>query len=410
MNRNTYNERDERYEDRWRTGEEGRRLAGNPNYATQSGWQREREYGQQPERYSDWRGPAPRREESPRDYDEWRNATREDPNYSRDAQQQWGAERGYGRSTRTDMPQDTSDYEWPRRNEQGRWGDMRAQGASRDSSWQRGNDRWQGGQREDLSRWESEGGSTYAPRQNRESYERGPYGNGYGRSFGGDSFGSGAFGSAYGSSSSARGDSYGGYREGGQGGYGSYGNYGSSGRYENDARRSMGGGYGSMGGSYEGQQGAWRSQSGSGMSSQRGWEGESYAGRGPKGFQRSDERIRESVSERLEQSDDVDASEIEVAVKGGDVTLTGSVPSRWMKRCAEDCVESLPGVKDVTNQLRVQARQGKAQGASSSSEQGERGSSGYATSGSSSTSGYGNSGSTSSTESKSGTAKTSRSN
>lgn len=391
MNRHTYNERDERS----RPYDEGH--YGPPStYGTQSGWQRE------PERYSDWRGPAPRREESPRDYDEWRNAARDEPRYTREAQQRWGAERGYGRSSRTDLPQDTSDYDWPRRNEPGRGGDPRGEGTSRESSWYRGGDRWQGGQREDVSRWESEGGNVPGTG---EVYERGPYGNGYGRSFGGDSFGSGAFGSAYGSGSSARG-SYGGYREGGQGGYGSYGNYGSSGRYErdNDMRRAASGAvYGPSGGGYaEGRQGA----SSYGSGAQRSWEGESYAGRGPKGFRRTDERIRETVSERLEQSDDVDASEIEVAVKEGDVTLTGSVPTRWMKRCAEDCVEALPGVKDVTNQLRVQPRQGKrdSQGTSSSSEQGERASSGYASSGTSTTYGGG------STESKTGNAKGARSN
>lgn len=81
--------------------------------------------------------------------------------------------------------------------------------------------------------------------------------------------------------------------------------------------------------------------------------GQSYRGRGPKGFQRSDERIREMVCERLEDHDAVDASDIEVMVSGGEVTLTGHVPDRQMKRMAEDVAESIPGVRDVNNDLKV---------------------------------------------------------
>jgi DNA replicative helicase MCM subunit Mcm2 (Cdc46/Mcm family) len=46
---------------------------------------------------------------------------------------------------------------------------------------------------------------------------------------------------------------------------------------------------------------------------------------------------------------------IEVAVTGGEVTLTGTVESRRMKRHAEDLAESVRGVRDVHNQLRVAA-------------------------------------------------------
>lgn len=80
-----------------------------------------------------------------------------------------------------------------------------------------------------------------------------------------------------------------------------------------------------------------------------------FAGRGPKGYTRSDERIREDVSDKLMEHPDLDASEIEVRVAGGEVTLTGSVDSRWAKRLAEDVAESCTGVRDVMNQLRVPA-------------------------------------------------------
>jgi len=80
---------------------------------------------------------------------------------------------------------------------------------------------------------------------------------------------------------------------------------------------------------------------------------QSYRGIGPKGFQRSDERIREMVSETLEDHEAIDATDIEVSVSSGEVTLTGTVPNRHMKRLAEDTIEFLPGVRDVTNSLKV---------------------------------------------------------
>ncbi len=78
-----------------------------------------------------------------------------------------------------------------------------------------------------------------------------------------------------------------------------------------------------------------------------------YRGKGPVGYQRSDERIRENVCEALTDDEHVDASHIEVTVKNGDVTLAGTVSERRMKRLAEDVVERVSGVKDVQNQLRV---------------------------------------------------------
>lgn len=78
-----------------------------------------------------------------------------------------------------------------------------------------------------------------------------------------------------------------------------------------------------------------------------------FAGRGPKGWQRSDENIREQVCDRLEQDPHIDASEIEVNVASGVVTLAGKVDTRSTKRRAEDIVEGLAGVKDVRNELSV---------------------------------------------------------
>ena len=80
-----------------------------------------------------------------------------------------------------------------------------------------------------------------------------------------------------------------------------------------------------------------------------------FAGRGPKGYQRSDERLQEEISDRLMADRWVDASEIEVRVKNGEVTLTGTVDNRDAKRRAEDIAEQVMGVRDVMNQVRVES-------------------------------------------------------
>lgn len=90
--------------------------------------------------------------------------------------------------------------------------------------------------------------------------------------------------------------------------------------------------------------------------------GESHWGKGPKGYQKNDERLKEEVSEKLTQDHSVDASEIEIQVQGGEVTLSGSVKDRQQKRRAEDCVEEVSGVKHVNNQLRITAERSNTQG------------------------------------------------
>lgn len=76
-------------------------------------------------------------------------------------------------------------------------------------------------------------------------------------------------------------------------------------------------------------------------------------GRGPRGYRRSDERIQEDVCDRLTRHGEIDASEVEVQVEQGEVILSGMVPTRRMKRLAEDEAWSLPGVEQVHNRLRV---------------------------------------------------------
>jgi osmotically-inducible protein OsmY len=78
-----------------------------------------------------------------------------------------------------------------------------------------------------------------------------------------------------------------------------------------------------------------------------------FRGRGPKGYTRSDERIKEDVNDRLTDYAYLDASDVEVDVTGGDVVLTGTVETRHEKRLAEDLAESVSGVRNVENRLRV---------------------------------------------------------
>lgn len=79
-----------------------------------------------------------------------------------------------------------------------------------------------------------------------------------------------------------------------------------------------------------------------------------HRGHGPKGYIRSDERIREDANDRLTEDWRVDASDVTVTVKDGEITLDGTVANREAKRRAEDVVDGITGVKHVQNNLRVQ--------------------------------------------------------
>jgi hypothetical protein len=90
-------------------------------------------------------------------------------------------------------------------------------------------------------------------------------------------------------------------------------------------------------------------------------------GTGPKGYQRSDERLREDISERLMQAGDVDSSEVTVNVVSGKVTLEGTVPDRYMKHHIEDLADACPGVQDIDNRIRVERGTGRSGGTSDAS-------------------------------------------
>lgn len=117
--------------------------------------------------------------------------------------------------------------------------------------------------------------------------------------------------------------------------------------------RNEGGNYGAGSGTYGGNmQGSYYGGAGS-YSGSMGDRGQ-YSGRGPKNYNRSDDRIREDVCERLTHHPQIDASEIEVKVQNGEVTLTGTIDERHAKRMAEDVAEQVSGVREVHNEIRVQ--------------------------------------------------------
>jgi hypothetical protein len=85
----------------------------------------------------------------------------------------------------------------------------------------------------------------------------------------------------------------------------------------------------------------------------QGGEIKHFRGRGPKNYRRPDNLIREDINDRLTDDRYVDASEIEVDVKEGEVILSGYVPDRAAKRRAEDLAEGVFGVKYTENRLKV---------------------------------------------------------
>jgi osmotically-inducible protein OsmY len=189
--------------------------------------------------------------------------------------------------------------------------------------------------------------SSYRGYPDYEDYERGSYGDSGSRyrNYGGD------YGSAYGGSRFSNNP----YRESSRGQQ-NYGRYGSS----------YGGGYYGSQRQDEQQDRGWWDKTTDEVSS---WFGDDEAerrreqdrrregqhrGKGPKGYQRSDERIKDDINDRLSDDAFVDAGNIEVTVVNGEVTLTGTVSDRSEKRRAEDIADDVSGVKNVEVRLRVQ--------------------------------------------------------
>jgi hypothetical protein len=221
-----------------------------------------------------------------------------------DEREDWRGERGGG--------------DWGgRERTRGDWGQ---QDAPR-SDWSRGD--WSRG---DWGRGES----TRGPDDRRWSRDWG-YVEGRGRDYGAGDYASGGYGrGAYGTTGYGSG-SYGNLGQGTSpfGSSSGYGGYGAWGRERDSGRQGRETG------------GDWTQSTGP------------HSGRGPRNYQRSDERIKEDLCERLTQHSYLDPSEIEVRVQNGEITLEGSVSDRWAKRTAEDLAEGISGVREVHNQLRV---------------------------------------------------------
>lgn len=83
-----------------------------------------------------------------------------------------------------------------------------------------------------------------------------------------------------------------------------------------------------------------------------------HRGRGPRDYVRSDERISDDVHDVLTDDPHVDASDVRVTVRDGEVTLDGEVSSRFEKRRAEDCADSVSGVRHTQNNLRIRNASG----------------------------------------------------
>lgn len=82
-----------------------------------------------------------------------------------------------------------------------------------------------------------------------------------------------------------------------------------------------------------------------------------HRGKGPRNYRRSDERLQEMVCDLLFDNADLDASDIEVSVKDSEVILSGSVNRKYEKRLAEDLAESISGVVNVENRIRIKQSQ-----------------------------------------------------
>jgi osmotically-inducible protein OsmY len=223
-------------------------------------------------------------------------------------------------------------------------------------------------------------GDTFRSRYSRErqAYSPGGYqnyggGSGYGSNQWTGGFGGSSYGRNYGNTSGS--GSYGGSYSSGMGG--DY-NRGSSGYGDRSYGSGYGYGTGSQGSEY-GYGSSGRESDYRGRQDDRGWwdrttdevsswfgdeEAERrrrmdrmnekmHKGRGPRNYQRSDDRIKEDINDRLSDDWFVDASDIDVTVQNGEVTLTGNVDERTAKRRAEDIVESVSGVKHVENRIRV---------------------------------------------------------
>ena len=83
-------------------------------------------------------------------------------------------------------------------------------------------------------------------------------------------------------------------------------------------------------------------------------QGRRQTNSGPRRRRKPDESLRQEIQEILIADPELEATDIEVEVEGGAVTLRGVVGDSDARLLAEELVESLAGVREVHNRLRVE--------------------------------------------------------
>jgi hypothetical protein len=78
------------------------------------------------------------------------------------------------------------------------------------------------------------------------------------------------------------------------------------------------------------------------------------AERGQRARRRPDETLAQEIREVLANDPELDATDVEIEVEGGAVTLSGVVDESDAKLLAEELIETLPGVREVHNRIRVE--------------------------------------------------------
>jgi BON domain len=73
----------------------------------------------------------------------------------------------------------------------------------------------------------------------------------------------------------------------------------------------------------------------------------------PKNLRKSDNVIYEEICELFMQTPKIDATEVDVSVQDGDVTLKGFVDNSAVKALAETLSQQIPGVHGVFNKLKA---------------------------------------------------------
>jgi osmotically-inducible protein OsmY len=83
-------------------------------------------------------------------------------------------------------------------------------------------------------------------------------------------------------------------------------------------------------------------------------QGRRGADKGPRAQRKSDETLAGEIRDILTNDPELDATEVEVEVEDGAVTISGVVDGTEARLLAEELIESVSGVREVHNRLRVE--------------------------------------------------------